>query len=97
MTTAPELTPREQLDAAVDRRCWSHCGGTALLRPMRLLHLYASPVPQPTRDYPCTVCGRLRVDWTHWYRPPAGTTHILQCQRCLAILGSVTLLGGDGS
>ena len=96
MMTAPQLTPREQ-PAAVDRSCWSYCGGSGLLRPIRPLHLYQAPVPQPTRDYPCTVCGRLRIDWPHWYRPPATATHILQCERCQAILGSITLPGGDRS
>ena len=58
---------------------------------MRANHLYVSPVPRPTRDYPCVVCGRLGIDWAHWYHPPVGTTHIVQCGRCQLILGSITL------
>jgi hypothetical protein len=58
---------------------------------MRQTHLYESPVPRPTRDYPCAACGRMRIDWPHWYYPPDGTTHIIQCGSCLLILDSITL------
>ncbi len=50
-----------------------------------------SPVAMPDRDYPCTVCGRLRVDWPHWYHPPVGATHIVQCGDCQLILGSIAI------
>ena len=90
MSAAPQLTPRDQLvsrnsiaraptGAAADARCCARCARCICTQ---------SPVPMPDRDYPCTVCGRLRIDWTHWYYPPDGTTHIIQCGDCQLILGS---------
>ena len=94
MSAAPSLTRREQRVPELDRACGDRrCGGRPVLREMRPVHQYASPVAMPDRDYPCTVCGRLRIDWTHWYKPPATATHVVQCGDCQLILGSVAIPG----
>jgi len=89
----PILTPREQPIPQLDRACSDpRCRRRRLvLRERRPNHLYQSPVPMLTRDYPCTVCGRLGIDWPHWYRPPASTTHLVQCADCLLIIASTAV------
>jgi hypothetical protein len=92
--SARALTPTSQPVPELDRDCADRrCGGRPVLRQMRQVHLYESPVAMPDRDYPCTVCGRLRVDWTHWYQPPPTATHVVQCGDCQLILGSTTVAG----
>ena len=86
---APSRQPIPQRDRVCpDPRCRS---SRLVLRERRPNHHYRSPVPMPTRDYPCTVCGRLGIDWPHWYRPPASTTHVVQCADCLLIIAAVTV------
>ena len=96
MRAAPPLTPRDQLvvpeldrgraptGAAAAARCCGRCARRTCTRRRS---------PMPDRDYPCTVCGRLRIDWTHWYYPPTATTHIMQCGDCQLILGSAAIAG----
>ncbi len=88
-----QQAPRDQSIPQLDRVCSDpRCRSSRLvLRERRPNHLYESPVPMPTRDYPCTVCGRLGIDWPHWYRPPASTTHVVQCADCLLIIAAVTV------
>jgi hypothetical protein len=91
------LTPsRQNLDRYVPewaRRCLDNrCYSTRqTILPRRRNHLYESPLPNPTRDYPCLACGRLRVDWPHWLWPPAATTHIVQCLDCDLVITAITV------
>lgn len=72
----------------LDNRCYST---RQVVLPRRRNHLYESPVPNPTRDYPCLACGRLRVDWPHRLWPPAATTHIVQCLDCDLVITVITV------
>ena len=81
------------------RRCLDNrCRSTRqLILPRRRNHLYESPVPNPTRDYPCRACGELRVDWPHWLWPPTATTHIVQCLDCELVITAITVPGFENT